>query len=265
MVKAVKAKTLKVVISGSFKATDGEIESFDKVQGIIPRLSTEPAEGEQLSKAEQMIIRRYASIWIARVQKKGPDGKDLDEGKYKRVQKVRQVFIDSIDDNDENPDATLSYVGKNILDMNFEELQDLAAANDLNQVPLYKVNSLQHARRVAWSEYAVKVLGLVEWLDPNAARKQNIYDFRSTGFNPNKHEPIIADGHIRMGGKKREDIEQIIKSVVDKEVKPGDAPNSERSRLTLEQLKAIADSKGVEYHKTIGYEQLHSKVYGKAA
>ena len=46
MVKATKSKTLKVVISGSFKATDGEIESFDKVQGIIPRLSTEPAEGE---------------------------------------------------------------------------------------------------------------------------------------------------------------------------------------------------------------------------
>ena len=148
--------------------------------------------------------------------------------------------------------------------MNLEELQDLAAANDLNQVPLYKVNSLQHARRVAWSEYAVKVLGLEEWLDPNAARKQNIYDFRSTGFNPNKHQAIIADGHIRMGGKKREDIEKVIQSVVEKELKAGEG-QAERSRLTLEQLKSIADTKGVEYHKTIGYEQLYSKVYGKAA
>jgi|GEM_PF-4975414 len=264
MVKKAQSKTLKVVISGSFKATDGEIESFDKVQGIIPRLSTEPPEGEQLSKAEQMIIRRYAAIWIARVQKKGPDGKELDEGKYKRVQKVRQVFIDSIDDNDENPDAQLSYVGKNILDMNFEELQDLAAANDLSQVPLYKVNSLQHARRVAWSEYAIKVLGLVEWLDPKASRKQNIYDFRTTGFNPNKHAAIEADGFIRMNGKKREDIEEIIKSVVDKELKQGEG-TSERSRITLDQLKQLADSKGVEYHKTIGYDQLYAKVYPKAA
>lgn len=264
MVKSVKSKTLKVVISGSFKATDGEIESFDKVTGVIPRLNTEPDEGEQLSKAEQMIIRRYATIWIARVQKKGPDGKTLDEGKYKRVQKVRQVFIDSIDDNDEDPTAVLSYVGMNILDMNFEELQDLAAANDLSQVPLYKVNSLQHARRVAWSEYAVKVLGLVEWLDPNAARKQNVYDFRSTGFNPNKHAPIIADEYIRMGGKKREDIEEVIKSVVDKEINANEN-TGERSRLTLEQLKGIADAKNIEYHKTIGYDQLYKKIYSAKA
>ena len=260
MVKSLESKTLKVVISGSFKATDGEIESYDKVTAIIPRLSTEPAEGERLSKAEQMIIKRYAPIWIARTQKKGPDGKELDENKYKRVQKVRQVFIDSIDDNDDQPDAVLSYVGKNIMEMNFEELQDLAAAKDLSAVPLYKVNSLQHARRVAWSEYAVKVLGLAG----------EEYQWKNSTFNPSKHEPITADGTIRLHGEKAMSIEagidmELLKAKQGKDKPSANVTDPSRSRLTLDQLRAIADDKKISYNKAIGFDALYKKIYGAAA
>lgn len=259
------SKTLKVTISGSFKASDGEIESFERVTGIIPRLHTDPAGDDRLSKADQMIIKRYAPIWIGRQRKKDAAGQEIDEPKYKRVQKVRQVFIDSIEDNDDNPDASLSYVGKNIMDMNFEELQDLAAANDLSGVPLYKVNSLAHARRVAWSEYARKVLKAVG----------EEYGWTNQAFNPNKHEPIIADGVIRISGDHVATIEETIdrenlsmKEGLDNQGKLKVMPNvtdPSRSRLTLPQLKAIADEKKIGYHKSIGYDQLYTKIYGAKA
>ncbi len=59
-----KSNTLLVTISGSFKAADKDLESFDGVTGIIPRLSTEPTADNNQSKADQMVIKRYARIWI---------------------------------------------------------------------------------------------------------------------------------------------------------------------------------------------------------
>ena len=131
------SNTLKVTISGSYRSANRQIESFDGVVGLMPNLAED--------KATQMAIKRYARIWVS--QEKNKDG----EPKYKHIANIRQVFVDSIEDNEENPKAVLSYVGKNIMEMNFEELQDLAAANDLNGVPLYKTGSLVTARRIAFS------------------------------------------------------------------------------------------------------------------
>lgn len=249
--------TLKVTISGSFKASDGEIESFDRVTGIIPRLDTECHGDEKISKADQMIIKRYAQIWIGRAKKKDAAGNDTEEPKYKRVQKVRQVFIDSIEDNDDQPNAVLSYVGKDIMDMNMEELQDFAAANDLSAVPLYRVGSLTHSRRVAWSEYARKVLDAVgpEFMWTNEA------------FKPNQHEPIIADGVIRRYGGHVATTEETLdrENLAMQGKAKANVTDPSRSRLTIEQLRAIADEKKIGYHKSIGYDQLYKKVYGTAA
>lgn len=247
------SKTLKVTCSGSFKASDGDLESFDNVVGIIPALDED--------KAIQMVIRRYGIIWIGRA-KKMVSGQPTDEGKYKRVMKVRQVFIDSIEENEENPNAVLSYVGKDVMDMNFEELQDFAAANDLSGVPLYKTCSLQHARRVAWSEAARKIHGLV---GPE-------YMWTNQLFKPAQHEPIVADAQVRRAGGHVADIEETIdrealalKQKTKEETAAvrkvsGDASNTD-SKLSLDQLKAIADEKKVKYHPTIGYKQLYDKIY----
>ena len=251
------SKTLKVTISGSFKASDNDIESFENVTGIIPALETEPDGRDKISKAHQMVIRRYAQIWVAQAKKKGPDGKPTDERKYKPVQRIRRVFVDSIEDNDERPNDVLGYVGKDIMAMNAEDLQDFAAANDLSAVPLYKTNDLVSTRRVAWSEYARKVLGLVGpeymWTDEN--------------FNPNNHQPIIADDKIRRYKGHVAPIEETI----DREMVAGSKKAKEHknepsgSLLTLPQLKAIADEKKISYNKNIGFDQLYKKVYGEAA
>lgn len=247
------SKTLKVTISGSYRSANRQIESFDGVVGYMPNLSED--------KVHQMAIKRYAKIWVS--QEKNKDG----EPKYKHIANIRQVFIDSIEDNEEKPNAHLSYVGKDIMDMNFEELQDLAAANDLNGVPLYRIGSLITARRIAFSEYAIKVLQLEEYEAKDKAEKFNLYDHRTSGFNPHKFEPIIADDIIRRQDGQKMSIEESIEA----EMKPvrrkagKDIEDSGKSRMTFEQLKAVAVQRNVLFNKGISYENLYKKVYGKAA
>lgn len=250
------SKTIKVTISGSYRSANKQIESFDAVTGVMPNLAED--------KATQMAIRRYARIWIA--QEKDKDG----EPKYKHISNIRQVFVDSIEDNDDAPNAQLSYVGKDIMEMNFEELQDLAAANDLGGVPLYKVGSLVSARRTAYSEYALKVLQLEEYAPNDQQEKFNLYDSRSPGFNPKKLETIEADGDIRRFDTHRasidDGIEEEKKAIRRKGGKDRESPaDAAGSNMTFTQLKAIAEQKGVQFNKGISYENLYKKVYGKAA
>lgn len=257
------SKTLKATISGSFVATDKEIESFDRVTGIIPCLDTEHHNGEKLSKAEQMLIRRYARVWIEKARKKEKDGSLTEEPKYKRVKRVREVQVDSVDENDDAPNDVLPYVGKDIMDMDWEDIQDFAAANDLSAVPLYRVGSLFHQRKVAWSEAARKILGNV---GPE-------FMWTNEHFNPSKFEPIVADDQIRRAGGHVASIEETIdrealalkqktKAETDAIRKvPVDATASD-SKLTIDQLKAIADDKKIKYSATIGWKQLYDKIYG---
>lgn len=223
--------------------------------GIIPALNTEPEGKNKISKAAQMVIRRYAMIWVDKAKKKGPDGKPTDERKYKPIQRIRRVFIDSIEDNEEAPDDVLSYVGKDVMKMNAIELQDFAAANDLSAVPLYKVSDDISTRRVAWSEYARKVLGAV---GPE-------FIWTNEEFNPNNHEPIIADGKIREYAVKGAPIEETIdREALEKDVKKrANVTDHSQTKLTLAQLKAIADEKKISYNPRIGFEQLYKKIYGQ--
>lgn len=249
------SKTLKVTISGSYKKANGDVESFENVSGVLPRLDED--------KAQQMIIRRYALIWVQKAKKAGTD-----EPKYPAIQRIRQVFIDSIDDNDDAPNAQLSYVGKSVMEMNFEELQDFASANDLAGVPLYKAGSLIHARRVAFSEYAIKVLNLQEYLPGDKDEKQNLYDYRVQGFHPNRFEPIIADDEIRRRTQAAHDIEESIDRELLASAGKAKAPTADANksqRLTLDQLKAIATQRNIPFNKGIGYDALHKKIYGAIA
>jgi hypothetical protein len=259
-----KATLLKAMISGSFKTADGKIESFDKVVGYLPALDDD--------KAQQMVIRRYARIWVSQVKKKDRDGTELDEAKYPHIQRIREVFVDSIEDvenGDPNFGKQLSYVGKEIMDMNFEELQDLAAAKDLIAVPLYKKGSLIIARRIAFCEYANKVLGwkdTIEVPDPAGGkpRKKEVpLDWNRQGFSPSKYPVVVADGGIRRDGFEPSDIETSIETEA-LLMKHGNAapPATGESRLTLDQLKQIAKGKNISYNVNIGYDALYKRIYG---
>lgn len=248
------SKTIKVTISGSYRSANRQIESFDNVEGLMPNLAED--------KATQMAIKRYARIWIGK--EKDKDG----QPKYKHIAAIRQVFVDSVEDNEESPNDQLSYVGKDIMEMNFEELQDLAAANDLNGIPLYKTGSLVTARRIAFSEYAIKVLELEEYAPADKQEKFNLYDHRTSGFNPKRFEPIIADAKIRRHDSHRMSLEDSIQEeaqpVRRKGGKTVDA-DGKQSRMTFEQLKAVAMQRNINFNKGISFDVLYKKVYGKAA
>lgn len=258
-----RATLLKATISGSFKASDGEVESFDKVIGYLPALDDD--------KAQQMIIKRYARIWIGQAMKKDREGNSLDEPKYKRVQRVREVYIDSIEEvekGDENFGKQLSYVGKDIMEMNFEELQDLAAAKDLIAVPLYRTGSLVNARRIAFAEYANKVLGYTETIkNPKTGKSEQVpLDWRRAGFNPANYPGIRADGKVRRDSFEPEDVERSLENEALAEQYERVAPPIDGdSRLSIEQLKAIAKAKNINYHVSIGYDALYKKLFPKAA
>lgn len=248
--------TLKATISGSFKTTNGDIEDFQDLSGLIPLLDTDILPGEKISKAEQMIRKRYATIWVTQAMepsgKVDADGKPVLEKKYKHVSRMREVHINSIDESDVK--GNLSYVGKDIMQMNFEELQDLASAKDLSAVPLYRTGSLTHARRVAFSEYAIKVLGL----------PPEQYSHALDSFNPSKFQPIIADGKIRrvtQGPATPEETIDRENLVMQGKAKPA-TQDANSGRLTLAQLKSIADEQNIKYHSTIGWDALHAKIYG---
>lgn len=251
------SNTIKVTISGSYHSANKQIENFDSVTGIMPPVAED--------KATQMAIRRYAKIWVAAAKKE--DGTPM----YKNINNMRKVGVDSVEDNEDNPRAYLSYVGKDIMQMNYEELQDLATANDLNDVPLYKSGDLRNARRIAFSEYAIKVLELEEYGPNDEKEKYNLYNHRSPGFNPAHFEPIIADAEIRRFDLHRATIEDGIqlenKPVRRKGGKPVDdaGVGAAGSRMTLKQLQQIAEQRNVPFNKGISYENLHKKVYGKAA
>lgn len=252
------SKTLKVTISGSYRSANRQIESFDGVVGYMPNLAED--------KVNQMAIRRYARVWVA--QAKNKDG----DPKFKYIANIRQVFVDSIEDNEEKPNAVLSYVGKDIMEMNFEELQDLAAANDLNGIPLYKVGSLVTARRIAFSEYAIKVLQLAEYEAKDKKQKFNLYDHRVAGFNPKKFEPIIADDIIRRNDEHKISLEEgleleakNIKLKAGKVVEDDGEAGTGAPRMTFDQLKLVAAQRNVVFNKGISYENLYKKVYGQAA
>lgn len=226
-------KLLQVTISGSFMLNHEDTESYGDIVGLVPMI-----DGDKVS---QMVIKRYAAMWLRNAKKE--DGTPL----FRSVRRVREVFIDSVDEVDAKP---LSYVGKDIMTLSFEELQDLAAAKDLGAIPLYKVGSLAVQRRKAFAEYSTKVLDVP-------------LDVNEEGFSPAKHPKIICDDKTRRSADYVADIEETI----DREALAlkGKAPATSTRGLSMEQLKEVADMKKIAYHAKISYEELYKKIYGKAA
>lgn len=225
-------KLLKVTISGSYYSNSEDVENFSDVEGVMPMIADE--------KVSQMVIKRYARIWI-------PQAKDATTGMplYKRIHRIREVYLDSIDEVEA---PQLSYVGKDIMSMSFDELQDLAAAKDLSAVPLYKVGSLAIQRRRAFAEYSTKALN-------------RPVDFNEEGFSPALYPAIVADGDIETHTAQVADVEETI----DKETLGIKATPTDNTQLSLEQLKKIADMKNIKYHPNIGHRQLYDRVYPKTA
>lgn len=213
-----KTKAYAVTISGSFKDGKGEVQDFANVKGVIPF-----TESEDLANAA--IRKRYAVMWLS---------KDMTKG---RVERVREVYIDAL----EETTADFSYVGKNITDMTYEELQDMATAKDLREVPLYKAGSLRESQTRAYAAYANRVMGMD-------------VDYRKEGFNVMKMPQLVVDGAPRKSKEKKVTNEEMLE-MEQKNV------STDRPTFTRAELEKLAREKDIAFNPAITDEKLHAKIF----
>lgn len=232
--KSDKVKALKVTISGSYRTANRDIVDFDDVSGIIPFVDEDLAA---------MHVRgRYAVMWVKNAVDKA--GAKLYP---KRIEDMRQVFIDDIEEIEVDE---FSYVGKDIKELTFEEMQDLATAKDLRSIPLPKElsgTSLREMREKAYLAYSEKVLG--RYIDPNKPE-----------YNYAKLDKLRIDGDVRREATGKITNEEMIEQ---EQKNPSTEPP--KKNLTLDDLKNIAKHKGIQVQPDIGFDELYGKLYGGAA
>lgn len=224
-------KALKVMISGSYKTAQNDIIDFEDVEGFVPFVDE--------AHAFMHIKSRFAVDWVKRCLKK-----DGEKAYPDRIEKVRQVFIDEI----EEADHDFSYVGKGIKKMTYDELQDLATAKDLRYIPLPKAVSgfsLREARVRAYIAYSKEVDG-------------KVMSENDEGFNFADLPDIIVDAHVRKDVSKKVTNEEIINNVADTNM----PLTAEQKEEKVEELRKVLDEKKIKYHWNAGYDKLHSLLYG---
>ena len=223
-------KALKVTISGSYKTSKGDIIDFEDISGVIPFVSEEHAK--------MHVMRRYASEWI-----RAKTNKDGEKVFKDRIEHMRQVFVDEI----EETYYDFSYVGKDIKKMSYEELQDLATAKDLRTIPLPKAFSglsLREMRVKAYLAYSEKVNKIV--------------------LNDNDPDFNFADLPELKAGEsvRKEPVAKMTNDDIINQEQKSTSTASTKSTLTLDDLKKIADEKGIDYSKDIGFDSLHAQLFG---
>lgn len=226
-------KALKVTVSGSYRTANKEVVDFENVTGVIP------AVDEEL--AEMHVRSRYALTWV----KNAVDEKK--EKLYKpRIARMRQVFVDDI----EEVQADFSFVNKDIKEMSYEELQDLATLKDLRRIPLPKESSgisLREMREIAYLQYAKEIL-----------RKD--YGDKDQDFDYANEPPLIVEGGARKDKSKKITNEEMIE-----QEQQNSSLSAPKNTLTLDDLKGIAKQKGISHSNNIGFDALYAKLYGEAA
>lgn len=223
-------KALQVTISGSYRTATKEVVDFDDLTGIVPYVDEDVAI--------MHVRRRYAIMWITGLKDEAGD-----KVYPKRVDSMRQVFIDDIKEVDVEQ---FSYVGKDIKELSFPELQDLATAKDLRLIPLPKETSgisLREMRVRAYADYSEKVKGAP-------------IDYKSNEFNYAKLPSMIVDGDVRVDMSEKISNEEIISSE-----QKSPSTDDPRSRFTLDELKQLAQQKGIRGYQNMKFETLYKKLY----
>lgn len=216
-----KTKAYAVTISGSYHNSKGEEVDFLNLKGVIPMTASEEM-------AVAMVRTRYVQMWIKADPKAYPE----------RLSDVRECYIDDIQETE----AEFSFMGKNITDMSYEELQDLATAKDLRGIPLFRDGSLRTSQGRAYAEYSNKVLGVdVNW--------------REEGYNVMKMPPIIVDGTPKKTKEKKLTNEDIIQ-------KEQDSTSTDKPEFTRPELEKLAKENSISFNPSITDEALKRKVFG---
>ncbi len=130
-------KLLQLTVSGSFMtepASDKNRMQFNNVEITCPKVD----EAFYLS-----VAMRLFPIYLRK-------NKEYSKSNYEGLIKI---FVDSV----KEIEGDLSFVGKDIKEMSWEELQDMACYFNLREIPLYQAGELRTAREKAY-EIFMKVV-----------------------------------------------------------------------------------------------------------
>ena len=123
----------KVVISGYYLSNSDKVD-YNNVEVVVPDCNP--------VLLQSVLINRVIPV-------KFSEGEKPYTGRGK-------CFIDKVKkDTRTKP----SYSGKSLKDLDWNEMQDLAIAFDLNSVPLFRSTSIREARMKTYQEFCNKVLG----------------------------------------------------------------------------------------------------------
>ena len=120
---------LKVKISGCYQAGK-ERKNYNDVEVLMPKCDEDMILGN--------VINRVVPVYFTDYTERG------------------KCFVDKVEEDDK---IKASYEGKKIKDLDDKDIQQLAIAYGLSEVPLYHQSSLFEARRKAYRAYCNKVKG----------------------------------------------------------------------------------------------------------
>lgn len=124
----------KVKISGYYKTNDNKKVDYNNETVIIPDCREEAIQAMVINRVVDRAFSQAKQPYLAR-------------GK---------CYIDNyVKDDKMKP----SYEGKNLKELSWDELEDLAIAYDLEEVPLFRSTSLREARVKAYRAYCNVVKG----------------------------------------------------------------------------------------------------------
>jgi hypothetical protein len=231
-------KALQITISGSYRNSKREVFDFENVTGVIPVVDHDLAA---------MHVRgRYALPWV----KGATDPKTGDKLYPERIEDMRQVFIDDIKEIELK--EPMSFMGKDIKEMTFEECQDLATFKDLRTIPLPKELSgvsLREMRVMAYAAYSDAFHGT----NLNKDKDQE-------GFNYASLPALVVEGASRRDPT----IKLTNEEVLAQEEKKMDIASTAKSNMTIDELRKTAKAKNIAFTPTMGFDDLYNKIYGAA-
>lgn len=225
-------KALKFKISGSYRNSRREVIDFDNVVGTIPY------NREDI--ATMHVIDRYAVMWV-----KNSVDKDGNKTYPERIESMRQVFVEAM----KEVDAELSFMGKDIKEMDHEELQDLATHKDLRQIPLPREISDMSLREIREEAY-VAYSDCIEKTNLSHERKQGTFKYYEA-------PPIYpSEGH-RFDASVKLTNDEVLKFEEEMDINA-----TPKTNMTIDDLQNLAREKNIPFTDSMGFDALYEKIFG---
>lgn len=224
--EAVRAVTTELVVTVSGDYRTGTKVGSDVIdfEGVVGKMPDCPEDFIMFH-----VQNRMLPIWI-KADKRYPQ----------RFEMMRTVYIDKV----ERVQSVPAIIGKNIKELSWEELQELAVLKNLRHIPPYRSTDLRSAREVSYLEYSEHILG-------------NKINVSEKNYNYADLPALIIDG----GGKKASNPKlKTNEDAISHEQESKETISDSEDTFTLDELKKLAKKKGIKLPANVSYDRAYEIV-----